>query len=218
MTKSRLFPAAPFGSDVVTLGDVSKEIAFKATPDGKHKFLFMRLVEHPEFVAAGAKLVAERIRALGLANPYFVTPEASTVSLKDVLINDYQIPGRMIFKTPQADDVDPIEVAYDTVTSLQPKKLYLGKNHAAAMQGKDIIILDSICTTGGTIRGVYELLRKAGIPADKIVEATMLFVEGDDRASIQIAEGTDLHLHRFSRLPFLPLTEMTDVALTSLSK
>jgi adenine/guanine phosphoribosyltransferase-like PRPP-binding protein len=199
----------------ITLGSVSKAIPFKKTPDGSHYFLFMRLIEHPEFVKEGARLVAERVKELGLANPYFVTPEASTITLAETLRDQYNIDGRIIFKTIQSDDVDPIEADYSTITSTTPKKLYLGKNHVAEMQNKDIIILDSICTTGGTIGGVYQLLAKAGIPVSRIVEATMLFVEGQDRSNIEVAEGVQLKLHRFNLLPFIPADQMRCASIAS---
>jgi non-canonical (house-cleaning) NTP pyrophosphatase len=105
------------------------------------------------------------------------------------------------------------------VTSSSQKVLYLGKNTADNMRDKDIIILDSVCTTGGTIRGTYQLLIKAGIPADKIVEATLLFNEGNDRNEITVADGVTLKLHRFNYLPLIktnstPSTSMT-IALGS---
>jgi hypothetical protein len=40
------------------------------------------------------------------------------------------------------------------------------------------------------------------------VEATMLFVEGQDRSSIKVAEGVQLKLHRFNLLPFIPADQM----------
>jgi non-canonical (house-cleaning) NTP pyrophosphatase len=69
------------------------------------------------------------------------------------------------------------------------------------MYGKDIILLDSVCTSGGTLVAMYNLLIKAGIVPQQIVEATMLFNEGKDRTEIDVAANVTLKLHRFSTLP-----------------
>ena len=71
------------------------------------------------------------------------------------------------------------------------------------MQNKDIIILDSVCTTGGTIQAIYDLLLKTGIQPEQIIEATLLFTEGVDRTEISVSHGVNLKLHRFGYLPIV---------------
>jgi adenine/guanine phosphoribosyltransferase-like PRPP-binding protein len=187
------------------LGNFSMPVPLCKLPDGSGFFLYFKLNDHSGLIEEGARLIAERIKSLGLKNPYFVTPEANTLALAHVLRHHYKIDGATIYKTVQINDIDPVGISYDTVTSSSQKSLYLGKNTAENMHGKDIIILDSVCTTGGTIRGTYQLLIKAGIPADKIVEATMLFNEGNDRTEITISEGVKLKLHRFDYLPLIKI-------------
>jgi non-canonical (house-cleaning) NTP pyrophosphatase/adenine/guanine phosphoribosyltransferase-like PRPP-binding protein len=185
------------------LGNFSMPVPLCKLPDGAGFFMYFKLNDHPGLIEEAARLIAARIKSLGLKNPYFVTPEASTLALAHVLRHHYNIDGATIYKTAQINDIDPISISYDTVTSSNQKALYLGKNKAENMRDKDIIILDSVCTTGGTLRGIYQLLIKAGIPADKIIEATLLFNEGNDRNEIAVAEGIMLKLHRFDYLPLI---------------
>ena len=119
-----------------------------------------------------------------------------------------KIEGITVYKKKQINDINPIEVEYGTVTSNDKQKLSLGQQKIKDLKGKDIILLDSVCTTGGTVVATYNLLIKAGIPSESIVEATMLFNEGEPRDSIKIDEKTSLKLHSFSELPLIKEEEV----------
>ena len=187
----------------LNLGNFSMPVPLCKIPDNSGYFLYFKLNDHPGLVEEAARLISERIHSLQLKHPYFVTPEASTLALAHVLRHKYQINGATLYKSQQLSDVDPISVSYDTVTSLNKKTLFLGSNTAEEMNDKDIIIIDSVCTTGGTLQGVYELLLKAGISPQKIVEATLLFSEGTPRKTLDISPGNSLKLHCFGHLPLI---------------
>lgn len=218
--KARLFDPTKSVSETKTgeiqLGMVKKSIPFQKLPNGEGYFLYFKLNDHPDLVEEAAVDIAIRLTALKLKNPYFVTPEASTIALAHVLRTKYRIPGMIIYKNKQINDVDPVCVQYDTVTSTDKKQLFLDKQKAVEMHGKDIIILDSICTTGGTLRGTYNLLVKAGVPADRIKEATVLFTEGTPRESIEIEKGKDLPLYAFRHMPIVK--DLENVEEQSLKK
>lgn len=80
-------------TETLTLGNVSTKLAPVALPDGSGQFLYFNLNNMPEFVEEGARLVAERVKELKLTNPYFVTPETSTISMAHVLRTKYNIDG-----------------------------------------------------------------------------------------------------------------------------
>ena len=183
------------------LGNLSLDVPLCKLPDKSGYFTYFKLNDHSDLIEEAARLVAERINSLGLNNPYFVTPEASTLALAHVLRHTYKIQGTTLYKTKQLNDIDPVMIEYDSVTSTTKKTLFLGKNRVKEMLGKDIILLDSVCTTGGTLRATYQLLLKAGIASEKIIEATMLFTEGTDRVEIDIAKDVTLKVHRMGYLP-----------------
>lgn len=185
------------------LGNISKQIPRVKMPNGNGYFLYFKLNDHPDLVEEGARLIAERIKSMGLENPYFVTPEASTIALAHVLRTRYNINGLVIYKNKQINDIDPVNVQYDTVTATEKKQLFLGMNKASELTDKDIFILDSVCTSGGTIRATYDLLIKSGVPANRIKEATMLFNEGTPRENIEVAPDVNLKLFSFGQLPII---------------
>ena len=78
------------------------------------------------------------------------------------------------------------------------------------MEGRDIIIFDNVCTTGETLRAVYELLLKARVQCASIKEAIVLFTEGDDTNQVKISEHVNLPLHRFCHLPLFPTDPSVD--------
>jgi adenine/guanine phosphoribosyltransferase-like PRPP-binding protein len=187
----------------VKLGNIRQYIPYQKLPDGSGYFLYFKLNDHPEWVNEGARLIAEHIESCGINNPYFVTPEASTIALAHVLRSKYHIPGRIVYKNNQINDVDPISVQYDAITSTDKKQLFLGLNHVQEMKNRNIIILDSICTSGGTLRGTYDLLIKAGVPMINIREACVLFTEDTPRIAIDMSDGTSLPLTSFQHMSFL---------------
>jgi len=186
---------------MVRLGNAAVKVPWKKLPDDSGWFLYCKLNEQPVLVDTGAALLAKRIQAIGLQNPILVTPEASTISLAEKLQTDYGIDTLVIYKSIRDDDIDPVSIGYHAVTSQDEKRLFLGRNQLTKLQDRDIVILDSICTTGGTLQAVWDLLVKAGIPAARIRESEILFVEGEPRGSISLANGDELPIHSFSRLP-----------------
>ena len=80
------------------------------------------------------------------------------------------------------------------------------------MRGKDVFLFDNVCTTGETLRAVYELLLLAGVQCDSIQEAIVLFTEGDDAKQVKISEQVNLPLHRFCYLPLFPTDPSVDIS------
>lgn len=193
------------------LGNVSKMIRLSNIPDGTGRFLYFNLNDMPEFVEEGARLIAERIKELNLENPFFVTPEASTISLAHVLRTKYGIDGVILSKRKKPDDVDVYLEEYCAVTSLESKTLYLEKS--TDLQGKDIVIIDNVCTTGETLRAVHKLLTQAGVASKNIKEAIVLYTEGDDMSFITTSNELKLKVHRFEHLPLFPKDPTLDNVL-----
>lgn len=192
------------------LGNCSTPIHLCDLPGGAGRFLYFKTNDHPGLVKEGARLIAERVKELGLKNPFFVTPEASTYSLAHELRDRYHIDGVVICKSRKPGDVETFSIDYCAVTSTEKKKLYVDKSQIDAMRGKDIVILDSIVTTGETLKAVYQLLVKAGVPADKIAESIVLFTEGKNTTSLNIAQGLDLPVHSYSNIPLFAVDPSVD--------
>lgn len=198
------------GGDL-TLGTITTRIPLSNIPDGTGRFLYFSLNDMPEFIEEGARLIAERIRALNLKNPFFVTPETSTIALAHVLRTKYHIDGIIVSKHKKPNDVDTISQEYCAVTSKEKKTLFLDKS--IDLSGKDIVIIDNVCTTGETIKAVYQLLEKVGVDYKKIIAAIVLFTEGKEISEVAISKDIKIKVHTFAHIPILPSDPSIDNTL-----
>lgn len=199
----------------IKLGNVSTRVQLSNIPDGTGRFLYFNLNDMPEFVEEGARLISQRIKELNLPNPFFVTPETSTISLAHVLRTKYSIPGIIVSKHKKPNDIDVVSEEYCSITSMEKKILYLDKSNSVLFKNTDIVIIDNVCTTGETIRAVYRLLCKCGADYKKIIETIVLFTEGTDSTvhNVKITNEINLPLHKFEHIPILPLDPSIDNTL-----
>lgn len=65
-------------------------------------------------------------------------------------------------KGPKAYMPAPIFVEDQSITTANPQRLYLGQDDVALIRGKRLLIVDDVISTGGSLRAMEELIRKAG--------------------------------------------------------
>lgn len=192
------------------LGNFTVPIFLSDLPDGTGRFLYFKTNDIDGLVLEGARLIAERIAQAGFKNPYFVTPEASTIAIAHRLRSDYKIDGIIVAKSKKPTDVETFSIDYCAVTSIDKKTLYLDKREAKKLEGKDIVILDNVVTSGETLRAVYELLLRAQVKPEQIKEAIVLYTEGEDVTQIPVSGDLKLNIHRFDFLPLYPTDPSVD--------
>ena len=196
------------------LGSVSVFIEPSSIPDGSGRFLYFNLNEMPDFVEEGARLIAERIKSLHLVHPFFVTPEASTISIAHVLRTKYGIDGVIVAKNKKPGEGIVFSQEYCACTSLDKKTLYLPAS--VDLADKDIVIIDNVCTTGETLKAVYKLLCMAGADSKRIVEGLVLFTEGEKTEQVEISENLFLKVQACAHIPVFPSDPSHDNALFKL--
>jgi len=213
MLKSTLFQpdTTPIPTGTLNLGNISKKIPMSKIPTAPGYFMYIKLNEHSDLVNEGARLIAERIKSFNIENPYFVTAETSTIAMAHVLRDSYKIDGLILYKSAQINDVNPVSITYKAVTSPKEQQFFLGMNKATSLLDKEIVIIDSICTTGGTLKGIYNLLIKAGVNPRKIKDATVLFTEGTPINQIELDNEARLNVHSFSHLPIIQEEKNTHI-------
>ena len=79
-------------------------------------------------------------------------------------------------KNPKAYMKGIFEVKVKSITTAAVQKLYLDGADAALMQGKRILIVDDVISTGESLRALEELVSKAG---GEIVGRMAILAEGD---------------------------------------
>ena len=65
-------------------------------------------------------------------------------------------------KGPKAYMPDPIWVEDQSITTAGTQKLYLGRDDADLIRGKRVLLMDDVISTGGSLRAMEELVKKAG--------------------------------------------------------
>ena len=65
-------------------------------------------------------------------------------------------------KGPKAYMPDPIYVEDQSITTLGKQRLYLGRDDAELIQGKRILLVDDVISTGGSLRAMEDLVHLAG--------------------------------------------------------
>ena len=123
---------------------------------------------------------------------YMISPEAKSIPLIHEMArqngNNKYILAR---KVPKLYMRDLFKAEVTSITTAKPQALYLDGGDARLMEGKRILVVDDVISTGESIRAVEELVKKAGgILAGKIA----ILAEGDakDRDDILYLEALPL--------------------------
>ncbi len=108
---------------------------------------------------------------------YMIAPEAKAIPLIHEMArqsgrNDYILAR----KAPKLYMKDIFEVEVNSITTKGTQKLYLDGADAAKMNGKRILIVDDVVSTGESLRAMEELVNRAG---GSIAGKMAILAEGD---------------------------------------
>lgn len=127
----------------------------------------------PELTTAAAKALLEKAPAYD----YMITAESKGIPLVHEMA---RLAGNQKYmlarKGPKLYMDGVFEVAVNSITTAKEQKLYLDGADARLMQGKRILIVDDVISTGESLRALETLVEKAG----GIVAGRMaILAEGD---------------------------------------
>jgi adenine phosphoribosyltransferase len=120
---------------------------------------------------------------------YMISPEAKSIPLIHEMAkqngdNKYILAR----KVPKLYMRDVFKAEVTSITTAKPQVLYLDGDDARLMEGKRILVVDDVISTGESIRAVEELVKKAGgILAGKV--AILAEGEAKDRDDILFLEA-----------------------------
>lgn len=121
-----------------------------------------------------------------------VTAEAKSIPLIHEMArqagkNDYIVAR----KKPKVYMSDVIEVSVNSITTHGEQKLYIGKDDTEKIQGKRVLIVDDVISTGESLGALEKLIQAAG---GNIVGKAAVLAEGDaaDREDIIFLERLPL--------------------------
>jgi adenine phosphoribosyltransferase len=138
------------------------------------KIAILNILGDTELVEACAKSLGEQLEKVNY--DVLVTAEAKSIPLAHALSVVTRKPYVILRKSYKPYMGNALQAETLSITTGQPQTLYLDEKDRQMMQGKRVVIVDDVISTGSTLQGMRLLLQKAG--ADVTAEAA-IFTEGE---------------------------------------
>ena len=134
----------------------------------------LNILGDTELVKACAEALAERLR--GLDYDLLVTAEAKSIPLAHALAS---VSGRgdvVLRKAYKPYMGETIEAETLSITTGKPQTLYLDEKDRERVRGRQVVLLDDVVSTGSTLKGMRQVMDKAGA---RVTGEAAIFTEGD---------------------------------------
>jgi len=138
------------------------------------KIAILNILGDTELVQACAKELANKLKDTEC--DVLVTAEAKSIPLAHALSVETKKPYVILRKSYKPYMGDALKAETLSITTGQPQTLILDQKDRELIQGRKVVIVDDVISTGSTLQGMRMILDKAG--ASVIAEAAIL-TEGD---------------------------------------
>lgn len=138
------------------------------------RIAILNILGDTELVQASAKELAQKVKDVSF--DVIVTAEAKSIPLAHALSVETHKPYIIFRKTYKPYMGDALRAETLSITTGQPQVLILDEKDRELIQGKRVLIVDDVISTGSTLQGMRMLLDKAN--ATVAAEAAIL-TEGD---------------------------------------
>jgi adenine phosphoribosyltransferase len=127
-----------------------------------------------ELTEAAAEALAKRLQAVDF--DVLVTAEAKSIPLIYALALRTRKPYVVLRKAYKPYMGETLQAETLSITTGKPQTLYLDEKDRAMLEGKRVVLVDDVISTGSTLQGMRLVMEKAG--AEVVAEAA-IFTEGD---------------------------------------
>lgn len=155
----------------VTVAGVTRHLPLFEVAPGLRIAIFNMLGD-TEVVEAAADALAPQLPD----SDALVTPEVKAIPLAHALSVRLGIPYVVVRKILKPYMVNSLSTEVVSITTGKPQSLYLDGKDIHLLQGKRVILVDDVVSTGSTLQGLRQLMDQAG--ATVVAEAAV-FTEGD---------------------------------------
>jgi adenine phosphoribosyltransferase len=138
------------------------------------RIAILNILGDTELVQACAKELAQRLQSVDF--DLLLTAEAKSIPLAYALSLETKKPYVVLRKTYKPYMGDAIQTETLSITTGQPQTLILDEKDRELIQGRKVVIIDDVISTGSTLQGMRLILDKTN--ASVAAEAA-IFTEGD---------------------------------------
>lgn len=138
------------------------------------RIAILNILGDTELVQACANGLADKLKSIQY--DVLVTAESKSIPLAHALSVNTRKPYVILRKSYKPYMGKALQAETLSITTGQPQTLFLDEKDRKMMEGKQVVILDDVISTGSTLQGMRLLMAKAG--ADVVAEAAIL-TEGE---------------------------------------
>ena len=138
------------------------------------RIAILNILGDTELVQACAKALAEKMESV--VYDVVVTAESKSIPLAYAISVVTRKPYVILRKAYKPYMGQALQAETLSITTGQPQTLYLDEKDLRVLEGKRVVILDDVISTGSTLQGMRLLMQKAG--AQVVAEAAIL-TEGE---------------------------------------
>lgn len=138
------------------------------------RIALLNILGDTELVQACARELAQKLS--NVSYDVLVTAEAKSIPLAYALAVETRKPYVVLRKTYKPYMGDALRAETLSITTGQPQVLILDEKDRALVQGKNVLIVDDVISTGSTLQGMRMVLEKAGA---KVVREAAILTEGE---------------------------------------
>lgn len=157
----------------VEIAGLSRELPLFEVAPGL-RIAVLNILGDTELVQACAKSLAEKLSSLNYNA--LVTAEAKSIPLAYALSVETHQPYIVLRKTYKPYMGVTLYAETMSITTGKPQVLYLDEKDHELIQGKHVILVDDVISTGSTLKGMQRVVEKAGA---EVVGQAAIFTEGD---------------------------------------
>jgi len=138
------------------------------------RIAILNILGDTELVQACAKELSEKLK--DTEYDVLVSAEAKSIPLAYALSVETKKPYVILRKTFKPYMGDALKAETLSITTGQPQVLILDEKDRELIQGKTVVVLDDVISTGSTLQGMRMILEKAGA---SIAREAAILTEGD---------------------------------------
>ncbi len=138
------------------------------------RIAILNILGDAELTQACARALSSKLEAVDY--DVLVTAEAKSIPLAYALSVETRKPYVVLRKTYKPYMGEALRAETLSITTGEPQVLILDEKDRGLMQGKRVVILDDVISTGSTLQGMHMILEKAG---STVAAEAAIFTEGD---------------------------------------